>query len=134
MLNLLSNSIKYSGNSIENKKIIVELRTDSLNTYIEVRDFGLGISKSEQSDIFKAFHRSANSEIQAKGGVGLGLAIVNEIVKAHTGKISVESELGKGSVFLIQLPISQTLKAEQTNKFSDLPEMEESLNGKYFSN
>lgn len=104
IINLLSNAVKYS-RSNNNLQLEIELKNEANQAIIEVKDFGLGISKEEQRDIFLPFHRSVNDEIQAKGGTGLGLAIVREIARAHGGEIQVESELGSGSTFRINLPI-----------------------------
>lgn len=110
VINLLSNAVKYSGSN--NARIEVELKSEANEAIIEVKDFGVGISKEEQRDIFLPFHRSINDEIQAKGGTGLGLAIIREIARGHGGEITVESELGKGSIFRLQLPILENTKEE----------------------
>lgn len=101
LINLLSNAAKYSEN---NKIIEVALTAEQHQSIIEVKDYGVGITAAEQKNIFTAFHRTSQNEIQQIGGAGLGLAIVREIVKAHGGEITVESELGAGSVFKIILP------------------------------
>lgn len=105
VINLLSNAVKYSGNNPDSR-IQIEVKNSANEAIIEVRDFGIGISKEELRDIFLPFHRSVNDEIQAKGGTGLGLAIVREIARGHGGEISVESEIDQGSVFSLHLPIS----------------------------
>jgi signal transduction histidine kinase len=74
---------------------------------ILIRDYGVGIEKEAQEKIFNRFERAAN--ITHYGGLGLGLYIAREIVLAHGGKIRVESELGHGSVFTVELPISSSL-------------------------
>lgn len=111
VINLLSNAVKYSGNS-EKSQIEINLRNEENEAIIEIKDFGFGISKEEQRDIFLPFHRSINDEIQAKGGTGLGLAIVREIARGHGGDISVESEVGVGSTFRLHLPILLETKEE----------------------
>ncbi len=115
IINLLSNAVKYSGSN-HNSRIEVELKCEANEATIEVKDFGMGISKEEQRDIFLPFHRSINDEIQAKGGTGLGLAIVREVARGHGGDVLVESELGRGSAFRLQLPIL----AENTKEESEL--------------
>ena len=109
---MLSNAVKYSQNS-QTSQVEVELKNDSSEIIIEVKDFGIGISKEDLRDIFLPFHRSKNDDIQAKGGTGLGLAIVREIARGHGGDISVESEVGKGSVFRLHLPILAEIKQEE---------------------
>ena len=72
---------------------------------ISVSDQGVGIPKGELSKIFEKFYRVPTSQVKEKTGSGLGLALVKHIVDAHHGTIDVRSELGKGSTFLIKIPI-----------------------------
>jgi signal transduction histidine kinase len=109
VINLLSNAVKYSGSN-EILRIDIELKNTTNEAIIEVKDFGFGISKDEQRNIFLPFHRVENDEIQAKGGTGLGLAIVREIARSHGGDVSVESEVGAGSAFSLHLPILAEIK------------------------
>jgi two-component system phosphate regulon sensor histidine kinase PhoR len=99
--NLLSNAIKYSA---ENKKIFIKLFKKSEYAYIEVEDRGIGISNDQLSRIFEQFYRIDQKE--GVSGTGLGLTVVKEIIEAHGGTIEVESEVGKGSRFMIRLPKS----------------------------
>ncbi|MFC2096732.1 sensor histidine kinase [Bacteroidota bacterium] len=102
--NLIDNAIKYSGNS---KTIDVGLSNAGQMTKISVRDYGIGISKKEQRRIFDRFYRIDGADASEIKGSGIGLSIVNEIIKAHNGKIELESVLGKGSTFTIYLPVKQ---------------------------
>lgn len=120
IINLLSNAVKYSGNN-NNLRIEVRLAYEAKEAIIEVRDFGVGISSEDQRNIFLPFHRALDDNIQAKGGTGLGLAIVREVARGHGGEVSLESNLGEGSVFRLHLPI-----LTESNK----EELEE--NGTYF--
>jgi signal transduction histidine kinase len=97
--NLLTNSIKYG----EGKPIEVELQSDGEKAFVTVRDQGIGIATQDQERIFERFERaiSANSV----SGFGLGLFIVKEIVDAHRGSIRVDSAPGKGSAFVVELPL-----------------------------
>lgn len=96
--NLLTNAIRY-GNK---KDILLKLKsTDSL-VRLEVIDHGIGISESAKERIFDRFERSVNSN--EVSGLGLGLFITKQIVLAHEGRIWVESELGKGSCFIVEVP------------------------------
>jgi len=77
---------------------------------IAVQDNGIGIPRREHKRIFQKFYRIDDRLSRDMQGSGLGLAIANHVVKAHGGRIEVESALGKGSVFTIVLPV---LRAEQ---------------------
>jgi signal transduction histidine kinase len=96
--NLLSNAIKYS---TDTKKIFIRLFKKSEHVCIEVEDQGIGILEDKLSRIFEQFYRIEQKE--SISGTGLGLTVVKEIIEAHHGKISVTSEIGKGSKFVIML-------------------------------
>lgn len=100
LLNLLSNAIKYSP-----KGTTVDFKLDFCLDAIafQIRDKGLGIPLEDQKHLFEAFHRAAN--VGAIQGTGLGLAIVKKSVDLHQGRISVESEVGKGTMFTVILPL-----------------------------
>ncbi len=101
--NLLDNAVKYSKETI---KVSVRARNlDSKTVIIRIKDEGIGIPPSELKRVFRRFYRVVNLTTQKQKGTGLGLFIVQSVIKKHNGKISVESEgEGKGSVFTIQLP------------------------------
>ncbi|MEI7846241.1 MAG: ATP-binding protein [Chloroflexota bacterium] len=98
--NLLVNAIKYTP---AKGKIKVGLRTTDGQLIFEVADTGIGITASDQANVFKKFFRAENAPAQA-AGTGLGLAIVKSIVENHSGRIWVESVLGRGSKFTVILP------------------------------
>jgi signal transduction histidine kinase len=102
--NLIDNAIKYSGDS---RKVVVGASADEQSVVIVVRDFGVGIKKEDIDKVFERFFRGGDELTRTVKGSGLGLTLVKEIVEAHRGKIIVESEPGKGSVFSILLPLSQ---------------------------
>ena len=72
---------------------------------VAVTDTGPGIPQEHQARVFEQFHQVDNSNTKAKGGTGLGLAIAKQIVEMHGGRIWVESTVGKGSTFQMELPI-----------------------------
>jgi signal transduction histidine kinase/tetratricopeptide (TPR) repeat protein len=102
--NLVDNAIKYSGDS---RKISVGARLEEQAVVIAVRDFGVGIKKEDIDKVFERFYRGGDELTRTVKGSGLGLTLVKEIVAAHRGKVHVESEPGKGSLFSIRLPLPQ---------------------------
>lgn len=101
--NLLDNALKYTerGGSVR-----VALERNGASVSLQVRDTGAGIAPSETERIFERFYRADPSRDRRTGGAGLGLAIVARIVEFHRGRVSVESDLGKGSSFTVELPLS----------------------------
>lgn len=99
--NLLDNAVKYSPDC---PAVWVELVRDFERIAIRVRDQGAGIAIAEQKEIFKKFVRGASSKTSSAKGAGIGLAMVQHIVKAHEGEVRVESRPGQGSTFTILLP------------------------------
>ncbi len=99
--NLLSNALRYTEPGGE-----VRLRTGGENgsALLEVTDTGMGIAPDDLKHIFKRFWRGEKSRSRATGGAGIGLAIVRELVRAHDGRIDVESSPGRGSCFRVLLP------------------------------
>lgn len=114
---LLDNAIKYSP-----EKSAVEITAQKTDGIIKifVKDQGIGMAKEEVLHIFDRFYRAdtARSKINS-GGYGLGLSIAKKIVELHHGTIMVESEIGKGSTFIVNLPIEHNRKPEK-NLFSHL--------------
>jgi PAS domain S-box-containing protein len=102
IVNFISNAIKYSPGK---DKIVVSSKCDDINVIISVKDFGIGIPKTEQSNIFKRFYRVSGKNNYTFPGLGLGLYISSEIIKRHKGEISFESKEGKGSTFYFQIPL-----------------------------
>ena len=105
--NLLSNAIKYSGDS---RNIFIRLFRNSNEVITEIADEGIGIAKEDEEKIFEEFYRVDRQESGDITGTGLGLTVAREIVEGHGGKILVESEIGKGSKFIVILPINDYYK------------------------
>ncbi len=96
MNNIIGNSVKYRTNDIHGE---IEIRlTDSGDSVrVSVTDNGIGISKEEQSHVFERFYRADKSRTSGRAGTGIGLAIVEKIIKEHKGRVFVKSEIGKGT-------------------------------------
>jgi len=101
VMNLVNNAVKYSK---ENKQIIISTTTIGDIVRVSVTDFGIGLSQSQQNKIFERFYRVEDKKFLSSG-LGMGLYICTEIVKAHNGTIGVNSELGKGATFYFELPL-----------------------------
>ncbi|MDU1994526.1 MAG: HAMP domain-containing sensor histidine kinase [Clostridium sp.] len=103
IINLISNALRYTenGGSINIKTFVKE---DHL--FIEVEDTGIGIAKEDIPYVFERFYRTDESRARVTGGAGIGLSITLAIVEAHNGTVYVKSELGKGSKFIIELPLN----------------------------
>lgn len=99
-INLITNAIAYTPNG---GKITISFQEDPEFVSVKIKDTGIGIEKKEISRIFERFYRVDKARSRNSGGTGLGLAIVKHIVEAHHGQISVESEQGKGTAFIIVL-------------------------------
>nr|WP_314839665.1 HAMP domain-containing sensor histidine kinase [uncultured Flavobacterium sp.] len=102
IVNILENAVKYSPNTPE-----IEILTENIKdmVIIKVKDKGLGMSKVAQKRVFEKFYREHTGDIHNVKGHGLGLAYVKRIVDDHNGHVYVESEKGKGSTFIIKLPL-----------------------------
>lgn len=103
VMNLLSNAIKFSP---KHGKILVYVQVKDEVIEISVKDEGIGIPKEEQKDIFNRFVQSSQNKKNEYSGSGIGLDLVNYLVKAHGGNIKLESDLGCGSNFIVTLPIT----------------------------
>ena len=101
IVNLLSNAVNYSP---PDKTITLRVYQNDKHKVIEVIDEGIGIAEEETVRIFERFYRVDKARSRESGGTGLGLSITKHIVEGYQGKIEVESEIGKGSTFRVQLP------------------------------
>ncbi|MBS4218406.1 histidine kinase [Bacillus sp. FJAT-49711] len=105
LVNLFMNAIRYNDQTI--KKIVVTLDRTSTDIIISVKDNGIGISEDHLEKIFTRFYQVDVTGTRRTGGTGLGLAICKGIMEAHHGKITVESERNKGSIFTLYFPIGE---------------------------
>ena len=103
LLNLLSNALKYS---TRQKSVRLRVRSRDGRLRIEVTDRGIGIPPDEIPRLFEPFYRVRASAISQVGGAGLGLALVKHAVDAHHGRLTVTSTVGKGSTFVVELPLN----------------------------
>ena len=101
MINLLTNALKYGpGRPVE-----IRIWSESGKAFFEIRDYGIGIDEADHTRIFERFERASSS--QHYGGLGLGLYIACKIARLHDGDIRVESRLGEGAKFTVELPLSK---------------------------
>lgn len=103
IINLLENAVKYSDNVPE---INIGLTSTNERCIIEISDKGIGIDQSERKKIFEKFYRVGNEDQRKTKGTGLGLYIVDQIVRAHNGSITVSSNQPKGTIFNVFLPFN----------------------------
>ena len=103
LLNLVTNGVKYTP---EGGKVTLSLARENGWAYVRVADTGIGIPAEHLPHIFTPFYRVDPARSRAQGGTGLGLSIARWIVEAHNGRIHVDSQEGKGSVFTVALPLA----------------------------
>ncbi len=129
MMNLLSNASKFTQ---EGGTVILTLDIKEEEGLVElsVKDNGVGIEENELENIFVRFYQSKNNKKLGLSGSGIGLNLAKEMVQLHNGTIRVESVKGKGSTFIVSLPLDQTLD-EEVEVFSNEPEdgIEETKDG-----
>jgi two-component system, OmpR family, Ni(II)-sensor and/or redox sensor kinase NrsS len=102
--NLIANAIQYTPSG---GYVVISLLTREQTAFVTVKDTGIGIAAAEQSRIFDRFYRVDGDRSRKTGGTGLGLAIAQAIIEVHHSNIQVQSELGKGSVFTVRLPLAK---------------------------
>jgi signal transduction histidine kinase len=108
--NLVENAIKYTA---EGGDIRLRAYTENGALEVSVEDTGIGIALEEQERVFERFYRVERSRGSGSGGSGLGLALVKDIASIFGGRISLESELGRGSLFTLTLPLESEKKQHE---------------------
>lgn len=111
LYNLVENALKYTP---EGREITVHLQTSPSALTFAVQDTGIGIPEGDIPRLFEKFFRGTNRQALAQRGTGLGLAIVKSIAERHGGKVWAESELGKGSIFYLQIPLTQLKESQRS--------------------
>jgi signal transduction histidine kinase/CheY-like chemotaxis protein len=110
VLNLVSNAFKFTLDG----EIAVRLRAENGRAVLSVSDTGTGIPEDEQARVFQRFHRVAGARGRTHEGTGIGLALVQELVRLHGGDVSLHSEPGEGSTFTVTIPLGKAhLPAER---------------------
>ncbi len=102
LVNLLGNAVKYTP---ANGRVTFRVNITDQQIEIGVEDTGVGIAEDELEKVFDKFFRSQDPRVQEQTGTGLGLALAQEVVRLHGGRITVESEINKGSTFSVLLPL-----------------------------
>lgn len=115
LLNLVDNACKYTS---PGGKVTLSLVKDDAWVKIAIQDTGIGIASENIPNLFDRFYRVDKARSRDAGGTGLGLAIAKSVVDAHNGKITVESQLGKGSTFTVWLPLNEPKAMEVPNTVS----------------
>ena len=103
LLNLLSNAVKYT----ERGSVRLRIHHAGDSVHIAIRDTGIGIAAEDYDRVFTAFEQVDNTTTRAAGGTGLGLPITRWLVEMHQGQIWFESEVNKGTIFYVRLPVRQ---------------------------
>jgi two-component system phosphate regulon sensor histidine kinase PhoR len=104
--NLVDNSVKYSKENVP-PEIKISTAANGKNMTIRLEDNGIGMSKETVKRIFEKFYRAHTGNVHNVKGFGLGLSYVKTMVDAHGGNIKVDSTPGKGSIFVLELPLKK---------------------------
>jgi signal transduction histidine kinase len=99
--NLINNAVQYTRNV---REVTVDVSASGKKVIVAVKDQGVGIPAEEIDEVFERFYRGGDAHTRAVKGSGLGLTLVKEIAEAHGGTVHVESVVGQGSTFSIELP------------------------------
>ena len=118
---MLKNAINYTQ---EDGRITIRVSPDYYgNVLIHVEDTGMGITREDLMHIFEPFYRAEKSRNRRMGSSGLGLTIVSELVKMHSGRITIKSAENKGTVAIVTLPYGKDSNAEENIDITKLNEI-----------
>jgi heavy metal sensor kinase len=120
LLNLVDNAIKYTP---QGGKVTLSLTKDDTWVKIAVQDTGIGIASENLPNLFDRFYRVDKARSRDAGGSGLGLAIAKSVVELHNGKITVESQPGRGSTFTVWLPLAEPKNIANPNQVQSSPRL-----------
>ena len=109
VLNLISNAFKYTQAGV----VRVELTQELNHAVLKISDTGVGIRQEDQLKIFERFYRVNHSEGRSQEGTGIGLSMVKELINLHKGEIHLLSEYGKGSTFIVTIPVAESDASKQ---------------------
>ncbi|WP_425449272.1 sensor histidine kinase [Dethiothermospora halolimnae] len=113
ILNLLSNAIKFTP---KGGNIYVKVYVNDDRIKISVKDTGVGIPQDKLGDIFEIFNKLETNSNVNKQGSGIGLSLVQSLIEAHDGDITVNSKVGEGTEFIVSIPVKQTTDTYTTNR------------------
>jgi|GEM_PF-685063 len=119
LVNLVSNAIKFTNQGRVSLEVNGKESDDKINTQFIIADTGVGIPDEKLGIIFERFEQLENTVTRQQGGTGLGLAITKKLVEAMGGKISVKSELNRGSVFTVELEFEKVNKDEKVEQLAE---------------
>jgi len=105
IVNLIDNAVKYSD---QKKEITIRTGIENNSAFVEVEDKGIGIPEADQKKVFDKFFRVSSGLVHNTKGTGLGLTLVKHIMDAHKGKVELNSEIGKGSIFRLIFPLTKS--------------------------
>ena len=128
LINLIGNAIKFTKDGdIWVRVYKINQQGDIYTIRFEIEDNGIGISKEKQENMFESFSQGSIQINRKYGGTGLGLSIVKGLIEILKGKIYLKSELGKGSTFIFEIPLtysSETIEIPKTTQFNEINELD----------
>ena len=128
LINLIGNAIKFTKDGdIWVRVYKISQKDNDYTLRFEIEDNGIGITKEKQEHMFESFSQGSIQINRKYGGTGLGLSIVKGLIEILKGKIYLKSELGKGSTFIFEIPLTyseETIKVEKPNHFNNINELD----------